>query len=342
MDDLDRLLAETMRDAAERAPGDGGLLATVHRRSGRRNRQRIAVTLSAVAAALAVGVPAVVALATRTLSSGPLPATSAGRTAETGTRPGTSAGRTARTGLPGTSPGAVVRLADGWTAPLFPYTLPASAGLRAPVASMDGGDLVGFFEAVEQLHHADTTVTVSATEPSFTGPATETAVQVRGHAGTLRTVDVRPAKRLTLVWHESAARWITLATDDTYRKQQVVGLADALTPAEVPVLPPFDLDLTPGGFTTGTVTESTMAFTSPAGDVTVVLRKHRPLTAADRTVGPYPAALTRDGGGATLDVDVTDWDATLEVTVGPGLSMSDSDLLRFADGVHILDRSNPE
>jgi hypothetical protein len=312
MDDLDRLLAETLRDAAERAPADDGLLATVHRRSDRRHRGRVA--LSAVAAALAI---VAVSLA-RIPESEPAPSN------ET-----------------------VVQLVDGWTAPAFPYTLPASAGLTAPVASMSDGDLVGFFEATEQRHHADTTVTVSSTKPSLSGPAAETPVLVRGHVGTLRTVDVRPAKQLTLFWRESAARWITLATDDTYGKQQVVGLADALSEGAVPVLPPFHLDLSPAGFVTDTVTESTMTFRTTAGapdtdELKVVLRKRRPLTTANQTVGPYQASLTRDASGITLDIDVTDWQATLEVTAGPGLTLDDAGLLRFAAGIHILNRSNPQ
>jgi hypothetical protein len=311
MDDLDRLLAETLHRAAVYAPADDGLLATVHRRSDRRHRRRIATTLVAVAVALALAVPAMVRLERRTPEN-----------------------------VVSVAP--AVHLVAGWTAPVFPYTLPASAGLKAPVASMDGGDLTGFFEATEQRHHADTTVTVSSAEPSFTGPAAETTVEVRGQPGTLRTVDVQPAKQLTLFWREPDGRWITLATDDTYGKQQVVGLADDLAPASVPVRPPFRLDLNPAGFATDTVTESTMAFRAPAGEVRVVLRKHRPLVGADRTVGSYPASLTRGESGVTLDVDVTDWQATLEVTVDPGITISDGDLLRFAAGVHILNRSNPQ
>jgi hypothetical protein len=314
MDDLDRLLAETLHRAAVHAPADNGLLAIVHRRSDRRHRRRIATTLVALAVALALAVPAMVRLERRTPEN-------------------------VVSGVP------AVHLVAGWTAPVFPYTLPASAGLKAPVASMDGGDLIGFFEATEQRHHADTTVTVSSAKPSFTGPAAETTVQVRGQPGTLRTVDVQPAEQLTLVWREPSGRWITLATDDTYREQQVVGLADDLTPASVPVRPPFRLDLTPDGFVTDTVTESTMTFRAPAGEMAgemkVVLRGQRPLVGADRTVGSYPASLTRGASGAVLDVDVTDWQATLEVTVDLGIPMSDSDLLRFAAGVHILNRSNP-
>lgn len=307
MDDLDRLLAGTLHEAAERAPADDGLLATVHRRSARRHRQRVATALVAVAAALATGLPAL--------------ATQLRRPPENAAPADTA-----------------VRLVDGWTAPVFPYTLPASAGLKPPVASMDGGDLIGFFEATEQRHHADTTVTVSDEEPSFTG----TAVQVRGHPGVLRTVDVRPARQLSLFWPESPGRWITLATDDTYSKPQVVGLADDLAPASVPVLPPFRLELTPAGAVTDTVTASTMSFRMPAGELKVVLRKRRPLVGADRTVGSYPASISHGGSGVTLDVDVTDWQATLEVTAGPGVTISDGDLVRFAAGVHILDRSDPE
>jgi hypothetical protein len=318
MDDLDRLLAETMRDAAGRAPSDDDLLETVHRRSDRRRRQRVSTVLTAVAAVLAVGIPTLVA---RSTTSPPPPAASP----ETGT----------------------VRLAAGYPLPAFPYTLPASPGMRAPVASMDGGNPVAFFEATEQRHHADTTVTVSSRKPAFTGTATETPVQVRGHPGTLRTAEVKPARQLTVYWRESPARWIRLATDDTYTPQQVVALANSLSPASITVLPPFRLDLSPAGFVTDTVTESTMSFrtaaTAPDADlIQVVLRNRRRLSGANEMVGAYQAVLTHGaGGGATLDVDVTDWNATLEVTVGSGLTMSDADLLRFAAGVHILNRSNP-
>jgi hypothetical protein len=187
---------------------------------------------------------------------------------------------------------------------------------------------------------------VSSREPASTGGGTSMAV--RGHVGTLRTVDVKPARQLTLTWRESASRWIQLATDDTYTAQQVVALADALSPASIAVLPPFRLDLSPAGFGTDTVTASTMSFRpyagAPAADrVQVVLRKRRPLSGINQTVGAYPAVLTHDaGGGATLEIDITDWNATLEVTVGSGLTMSDAEVLRFAAGVHILNRSNPE
>ncbi len=326
MDDLDRLLVETLRDAAGHAPSDDELLTTVHRRSDRRRRQRISAGLSAAAAVLAVGIPVV---ATRVL--GPPPPAASPTTSDVP--------------APTATPNAV-RLAGGYAAPTFPYTLPATSGMKAPVTSMDGEDLVAFFEATELRHHADTTVTVSSRKPAFTGAATETSVQVRGHSGTLRTVHAQPAAQLTLYWRESSTRWIRLATDDTYTPQQVVALADALSPASIAVLPPFRLDLSPAGFVPDEITESTMSFrTSVAAPdaerVEVVLRKRRPLSRPDQMVGPYQAALTRAAGGATLDIDVTDWNATLEVTVGAGLTMSDADLLRFAAGVHILNRSNP-
>ena len=170
---------------------------------------------------------------------------------------------------------------------------------------------------------------------------------VRGHPGTLRTVDVQPARQLTLYWRESTSRWIRLATDDTYTAQQVVALADALTPAPIAVSTPFRLDLSPAGFVTDTVTESTMSFRTSAGApdadrFAVVLRKRRQLSGTPATVGSYQAVLKHAAGGVTLDVDVTDWNATLEVSAGSGLTISDADLVRFAAGVHILNRSNPE
>jgi len=305
-----------------RLPAGDELLSAVHRRSDRIRRQRLSTRLSAVAALLAVGIPTGVTLLAR---------------------PSAPPAAPPRT----TSATHAVRLAAGYPAPAFPYTLPATGGMKAPVASMDDGDAVAFFEATEQRHHADVTVTVSSRKPSFTGAATETSMPVRGHPGTLRTVDVQPARQLTLYWRESATRWIRLATDDTYTPQQVVALADALTPASIPVSPPFRLDLSPAGFVTDTVSESTMSFRTAAGApdadrFAVVLRKQRRLSGAPVMVGSYQAALEHTAGGVTLDVDVTDWNATLEVSVGSGLRISDDDLVRFAAGVHILNRSNPE
>jgi hypothetical protein len=308
-DDLDRLLAAALRDAAEHAPADDGLLSAVHRRSGRYHRRRAATTLSAVAAALVVGLPGVAAFLLRTPPVAPTAST------------------------------ASLRLVEGYPAPTFPYTLPPTNGMKAPVAAMENDDLIAYFEATEDRHHADTTVTVSSREPAFTGPASETPVQVRGHSGTLRTVHVEPAGKLTLYWRESASRWIQLATDDTYTPQQVVALADSLMPAAVAVEPPFRLDLSPEGFRTSTVNESSISFVAPDGsELDVVLRTRQPLGDVNEQVGQYDATLA----DRTLDVDVTDWNATLEVRETGKTTMSDADLLRFAAGVHILDRSNPK
>jgi hypothetical protein len=71
----------------------------------------------------------------------------------------------------------------------------------------------------------------------------------------------------------------------------------------------------------------------------VVLRKRRPLTGTDQRVGRYRASLTRTAGRVTVNVDVTDWDAALEVSAS---SFEEDELLRFAAGVHILNRSDPE
>ncbi|WP_041832249.1 hypothetical protein [Actinoplanes sp. N902-109] len=322
MDELDRLLADTMQDAAGRAPTGPGLLAAVHTRSRRRRRRRVA-TVAAVtvaAAVLVAGIPFVTVLAAR-----PEPAV--------------------RPAAPQPSAAGQVTLARGWSAPVFPYTLPATDGMSAPVASADNGRLSAFFEATELNEHADVTVTVSGGEPAFSDSATETAEQVRGHTGTLRTVDVQPARRLTLVWREAPGRWIQLATDDTYTPAQVVALAGALTKASVPVQPPFELAWSPAGLVTDTVSASRMTFRAPGAGTAgfrTVLRKRRQLTAADRKVGGYAAELTRHSGTVTLAVDVTDWDATLEVTVTGGLTISDADLLRYAAGIRILNRSDPE
>ncbi|MCM4077995.1 hypothetical protein [Paractinoplanes hotanensis] len=316
MDDLDRMLAGSLHDAAGRAPSPEGLLNAVRRRSDRYRRRRVAAQLSALAAVAALGIPAGIVLANRPAA------------------------------LPATATREVVRLTAGFQPPAFPYTLPPTGGMKAPTVTLRDGDLVALFEATDQRDHADTTVTVTSGKPAFATAAAETPVQVRGRNGLLRTVDVRPAAQLTLYWQESG-RWIQLATDDTYTPQEVVALADALSAASIAVPPPFRLDYSPAGMVADTISPSTMSF-RPAGAspgsaaFSVVLRKPRPLTGVDRTIAGHDARLTRDAGVVRLAVDVTDWEATLEITVGAGLTISDDDLVRFAAGVHILNRSDPE
>ncbi|MFY1700607.1 hypothetical protein ACN28G_02470 [Micromonospora sp. WMMA1923] len=364
MDELDRLLAETLRGADDRAPTDAGLLDTVHRRSRRYHRRRIATRLTAAAAVLAVGLPALSVLTTGpdpvgppldvvppvtappvTPTPTPPPATTSARPERTTPAPSATGSTPPRGTVPATR---AVTLTDGWSAPRFPYTLPAAAHRQTPVASMSDGDLVGFFETTD-WHEADVTVTVSARRPTFPAgsAASEQEIRVRGQAGTLRTVDVRPAKQLTLYWRESSNRWIQLATDDTYTPAEVVALAESLSAASIAVLPPFELARSPADLVTDTVTRSRMTFRAPGSapgtdGLSTVLRERRQLTGVNQRVNGDDAVLTRRDGRVTLAVDVTNWQATLEITVGNGLTISDADLLRYATGVRILDRSDPE
>ncbi|MFF5075559.1 hypothetical protein ACFY36_00785 [Actinoplanes sp. NPDC000266] len=86
-----------------------------------------------------------------------------------------------------------------------------------------------------------------------------------------------------------------------------------------------------------------MIFRSPgAGVASTVLRIRQQLTGVNEKVNGQDAVLTRRAGQATLSVDLTAWNATLQVTVGGGGTMSDADLLRYAAGVHVLSRSDPE
>jgi hypothetical protein len=305
---------------------------------------------------VALGAPTVVVLAARRHATAPLGAVP---TSAASTSPSVAPGNPSPMfgGTPTAAPPIIpthtssttadaVKLSPRYTPPTFPYSLPATDGVKAPVASMYGGKLIAFFEATESQHHADITVTVSSRKPTYPTSATQTAEQVRGHTGILRTVNVQPAKQLTLYWQESSTRWVQLATDDTYTPEQVVALANSLTPASVAVAPPFSLDLSPAGLLADTVTESTMSFraagaTPGNAGFRVVLHRRRPLSDTNETVNGYQALLTHGANGVRVDVDVTDWNATLEVTVASGLTISDADLLRFTAGVHILNRSNP-
>lgn len=357
MDELSRRLAESLHGAAGQAPSDAGLLANVHGRARRYRRQRLATVtaVSAAVAVVAVGIPILTAMpgrsghATTPAASAPdRPVTSAASAS-----PSESPARARPTGKVSSSPprptggSAPPTLTAGWKAPVFPYTLPVTDGVRTPVASMSDGFPSAFFEAIDEQNHADVTITVLDRRPTFTTAARETATTVRGHAGTLRTVDVSPARQLTLYWKESASRWIQLATDDTYSPEQVVALADSLTGAAVAVQPPFDLELSPAGLVTDTVTASRMVFRSPdatpgAGGFATVLRKRRQLENINRKINGYDAALSRRTGEVTLSIDVTDWDATLVIVVNQGMTVTDADLVRYAEGIRILNRSDPE
>ncbi|MBM2618591.1 hypothetical protein JIG36_23830 [Actinoplanes sp. LDG1-06] len=315
MDDVERMLAQSLHGAATDAPGDTELLSKVHRRSSRYRRRRLAVQLSGLAAVVVVGLPATAVLLNR--SGPPLPPPAAFSS----------------------SAASPVTLVEGFQNPVFPYALPPTEGMRAPVATLEAGTPTAFFEATDLRRHADTMVTVTSTKPVFTTAADESAWTVRGHQGRLRTIDVEPAKQYILYWPEAPGRWLQLATDDTYTPQQVVALANALTSAAIEVLPPFELDYSPAGLTPDTVDASTMSFRD--GAFSVVLRKQYQLPTTNQKVAAYDARLTRDARRTMLEVAVTDWDAVLQVTVRSPLAISDNDLLRFAAGVHILNRSNP-
>jgi hypothetical protein len=240
-----------------------------------------------------------------------------------------------------------VRLTAGYTPPRFPYRLVRTDGLRPPALSVTDGETVAFYAATEQRHHADTTVVVSPRRPVFTGTAVEKPVVVRGRTGTLRSAPGKPTAQVVLYWPEAADRWIRMSTDDTYTPEQLVALADSLVPAPAPVPPPFRLALSPAGFVTTTISPSTVAFrpsaTATATDeLSIVLRRRRPLSGATEQVGPYRGSLRHEPAGTTIDVDVTDWEATLRVTAGRGLAVTDADLVRLASGVEVLDRSDPE
>ena len=158
---------------------------------------------------------------------------------------------------------------------------------------------------------------------------------------------MQPAKQLTLTWKESANRWIRLATDDTYTPSQVVALAESLTPATIAVSPPFTLDLSPAGLLTDTVSASRMTFRAPSATpgtaaLTVVLRHRQQLTTINQKIQGYDAELDHRAGAVVLSVDVTDWNATLTITVSDAFTLSDAELIQFAAGVRVLNRSNPE
>jgi hypothetical protein len=121
---------------------------------------------------------------------------------------------------------------------------------------------------------------------------------------------------------------------------EVVALAGSLTAASIPVLPPFDLSLSPAGLAADTVTASRMTFR--AAGLTTVLRRRGQLIGINKEIGGYDAVLTRRSDKVTLAVDISDWEATLEITVGSGVTISDAGLVRYGTDMKILNRSDPE
>jgi hypothetical protein len=323
--DVPAMVRDSLRRHADGTPPAGQLLASVHRRSRQLRRRRAAVAVALTAAAVAsLAVP----IATRAAE----PA---------GTATTVAAAR------------APVRLAPpAYTVPSFPFRPGAApvGGLAAPVVTLERGELTAYYEARDPARGADVTIRVGSRPPAFTGPAdragpaSETHPRVRGGPGTLRRVAVAPAARLTLYWPEAADRWVWVDTDDTLTDAELVRFADKLLPASVPVVRPFRFDLAPAGMALDTATVSRVALRPPAGPdaaVACTLLRRRPLTGPEVRVGPYRGVLTRTGSGAALAVDVTDWAATLLVEVPAAYEISDADLIRFAAGVHVLDRSEP-
>jgi hypothetical protein len=310
--ELDGLVRSALRRHADQAPAAGNLLTAVHARSRRLARRRRIGT----AAAMLLAVLAIPALG---LAVRPAPAP---------VRPA--------------NPDAVRLVPPSFATPVFPFRpgVTPTGGLAAPVVTLAGGDLVAYYAAKDPVRGADVTIRVSPRPPTFAeladqlGPVHTTAQQVRGHPATLRTVVVAPAHRLSLSWPERPGQWVRVDTDDTLTDAELVGFADALAPAAVPVVTPLRFEVVPAGMHLDTSSRSAMAL-APDGaseGVDCVLVAHRPVTG--RT-------LQRTAAGVTVTVALAERGVTLLVQVPARYPISDADLLRFAAGIHLTADADP-
>ncbi|GIJ48607.1 hypothetical protein Val02_54930 [Virgisporangium aliadipatigenens] len=350
MADLDRILRGSMHENAERAPQAVDLLGKVHQRSDRlvRRRRRLTTVAAAVAVLVSGGIAAPVLMNTGRQDGPPPAARQTETTAAASPEPTTTRAVTiippppsAESGPPiGT--GTQVTFADGAvTPPQFPYRpgfAPVGGGFQTPLITMENGDLVGFFEAVDGDRGADVTIRVGSRKPTFDGggAVSESSERVRGKTAVLRTVDKAQTDLHILYWQESATQWIRIDTDDTYTTTQVLEIGESLRAAGLPAVLTLRPDRIPNGLPVRTTTPSTLAF-GPAekSAISVVLRKPRALTGPTVAVGEHRGVVN----GSTLSVAIDGF--TLEVTVGDGYRVDNAELIRFAAGIKVSDSAEP-
>jgi hypothetical protein len=355
--DLDRMLRDTLHRHADEAPSAATLLTAVHQRSRRLARRRRQLAVAGVAAAVALAGVVWPVLAGVGRSAGrPAVDSPAAPPSPAPTAPSASSSVDARPPLAppvGTPTSVAVVLGHPtYSVPSFPYqpgTTPVG-GLAAPIVTLQAGRLQAYYYAKDPVRGADVRVTVSPTRPTFAnpaGPVREAPEQVRGHAGTLRTVDVSPAKQLSLYWQESSARWVRVDTDDTLTDNEVVQFADTMSAASVPLVMPFRLGLAPVGMELDTVTRSELAFrpvVEPSGTgapLTCTLVAHQPVHGTKVSVGANQGGLTRTAAGVSLAVAL-DADRTLLLQVPAHYQISDTDLVRLAAEVAVTDEAVPQ
>jgi hypothetical protein len=337
--DVDAMVRRTLAEEADDAPLAGSLLDAVHERARRKacRLRRIGAAATAVVAVAVLGA-AMAVVAAGPSRHGPTKAPGpAGvppiASAEASDGPSAVTSSPAGTGSAPASDGSVRLAPPAYRLPVFPFqpgTTPIG-GLKPPVVTLDAGELVAYYEARDPVRGADVTIRVGPRRPTFgpgaAGPVREAARRVRGHPGTLRTVEVAPANQLSLYWPE-AGQWVRVDTDDTLTDDEVVRFADALAPASVPVVAPFRFDLVPIGAVLDTATPST-----------VVLRAGQAAISCTLVAGRRSPGISRTSAGTTLTVALAG--ATVLVQVPARYPISDADLARFGAGVHVTDRAEP-
>jgi hypothetical protein len=347
MADLDRILRNSLHDNAERAPQAVNLLGAVHERSGRiaRRRRRL-TTVAAVVAVLVSGGLAVPVLRNTGRQDSPPPAARPTDSAAASTEPSaagsaTSVPQPSGTTGPPVGTGTQLGFTDGAvTPPQFPFRpgfQPVGGGFRTPFVTMENGDVVAFFEAVDGDRGADVTIRVGPRRPTFEGGGayTESSERVRGKTAVLRTTDRPQTDQYTLYWQESATQWIRVDTDDTYTTTQVVEIGESMRPAALPAVLTLVPARLPNGQPVRTTTPSTLAFGTDRAALTCVLRKPRTLAGPTIAVGDNRGVLT----GSTLAVALDGY--TLEITVGDGYRVDNAELIRFAAGIRIAEGAEP-
>lgn len=359
MAEIERLVRDTLDEEAQRSPSGVGLLPAVHARSRQLARRRrtggaavvVVGALAAVAGFLVVD-PSGGAAPVRVVAATGTPTTPSASVSIGPATQVTSPSRTPSASGSATAGTTALTLSAPLDAAVaFPYLLdPTVAGRMHPnpTVTLVKGVLQAAYEARDGERDADITLTVSPVEPRFppaSAPVRETPQRVRGHQGTLRTVDLRPAAEITLTWQQRPGQWVQLRTDDTYRDRQVVTFAEGLAPGRLSGAAEFAFATAPAGATLTTSTASGVGFGVRGQDgpaaLTVTLLTPRPLSGAPVRVAGRPGAVSSDASGTHLLVDVPDRGAVLRVSVPAGYTLAPGDLVRFAAGIHVSRQAVP-
>jgi hypothetical protein len=320
---MEQVLQRTLVEHADDAPWSGELLQRVRVRHRRRYRRQFVAVAGGLAVALCAAVLGLRGWTTGVAlePAGPPPATA-----------------------PAPTP---VRFTAGpLTLPSFPYRPEhALPGLKAPVVSLVGGEPTLRYEGSEAgPRYLTVSVATGALAPAVDGRSY--SVHKRLAVFTSATPDL---DEWTLRWSEGD-RTITLRGSGPVDVTALIGYADGLVPAQLPIVAAFTFASVPANLTVADAEPSWVTFRpdnvpadgSAEHRLAVLLQDTMPAPGDGRarTVGGSAAVLWHTAEGTMLAIKQPAGGA-LVVQVPSNLPVDEGDLVAFAAGIRVTAAAVP-